>query len=784
MAAAITANKELYTWGKAENGALGLYNPEGKIINEVNKPTKVNGLEKYNVISVSISLTHMLVLVEEKENKLNRKVFGFGDNSKGQLGDKDLTLNRTEISFFSDKSPYLVSAGTHCSFVCCGNKIKQVTHNAKCTVDGKSVYEILYLHKSKANGIKCWCKDCVSHLPKITYATRYPITKLEEKNWPYLENLEVKEIESGCVDCTLCSQKTKGSYYLSAVKEVTSALCETCFNKTPTTLTPVIFYRISSANIQIQNIPILSLNDFYERNNDIISLTLKPNYKIQFPEHLMEKGLKAKLDEFLEESKHFSKENDLDIVELISEHLIEKKKKVDQISLKNDLPINYSKKGALLKYDEEALKRRCKVLVKMNKIVEKAIKNIDFDSTSHGENDLYSNYSKVKEYVAMKTKDAITKEVFAQGQEEGGRGRGQEIKLDRHKSVVFKRSGKVDHNGEYSMFGQMWRQLKDNLKEFKKKAEEGQTEFPFHVSFRAEGGIDAGGLFRDSIDSVCGELQSSILPLLIPSPNNKAAYGECRELWTVNPSAKLPTHIQMYEFLGSLMGMSFRLSHLLPLSLPSLFWKQLMSDSVDRSDLKHIDTFCVQCLEDIANIEKKGIDKSTFSGVIDVCFVTRLSDGTEIELMKGGKNIKVDFDNRKEYANLVEKARLEEGQLQMKAIRAGLIKIVPFSIIKLYSWKELEYKICGKPTFKVEALKKITRYEDCTEKDDFIIFFWKALEEFTDEERSLYLKFVWGRSRMPTYAESYTHRVSYKRSSNPDATLPVAHTWYSYIYYI
>ena len=114
----------------------------------------------------------------------------------------------------------------------------------------------------------------------------------------------------------------------------------------------------------------------------------------------------------------------------------------------------------------------------------------------------------------------------------------------------------------------------------------------------------------------------------------------------------------------------------------------------------------------------------------------------------------------------------------MKAIRTGIVKIVPLSLIKLYSWNELEFKICGKPTFKVEALKKITRYEDCCEKDDFILFFWKALEEFTDEERSMYLRFVWGRSRMPTYAENYTHTISGRREPNPDGILPIAHTWY------
>ena len=31
---------------------------------------------------------------------------------------------------------------------------------------------------------------------------------------------------------------------------------------------------------------------------------------------------------------------------------------------------------------------------------------------------------------------------------------------------------------------------------------------------------------------------------------------------------------------------------------------------------------------------------------------------------------------------------------------------------------------------------------------------------------------------MPAYTEKYSHEVHYKRSANPDTTLPVSHTWY------
>ena len=49
-----------------------------------------------------------------------------------------------------------------------------------------------------------------------------------------------------------------------------------------------------------------------------------------------------------------------------------------------------------------------------------------------------------------------------------------------------------------------------------------------------------------------------MLPLLVPCANNKHAVGQNREKWFVNPGANSPTHMQMFAFLGKLMGIAIR----------------------------------------------------------------------------------------------------------------------------------------------------------------------------------------------------------------------------------
>ena len=45
------------------------------------------------------------------------------------------------------------------------------------------------------------------------------------------------------------------------------------------------------------------------------------------------------------------------------------------------------------------------------------------------------------------------------------------------------------------------------------------------IEFKGAGSIDAGGPYRDAMANLCKELMSIILPLLIPTPNNKNNHG-------------------------------------------------------------------------------------------------------------------------------------------------------------------------------------------------------------------------------------------------------------------
>lgn len=82
----------------------------------------------------------------------------------------------------------------------------------------------------------------------------------------------------------------------------------------------------------------------------------------------------------------------------------------------------------------------------------------------------------------------------------------------------------------------------------------------------------------------------------------------------------------MFEFVGALIGMSIRCSQILNLNFPSLFWKKLIDEPLDRSDLNIIDSYCLKMLDDVKN-GAQTLTEREFQEYHEHKFVTTLTDG-------------------------------------------------------------------------------------------------------------------------------------------------------------
>ncbi|XP_064311300.1 E3 ubiquitin-protein ligase HECTD3 isoform X2 [Phalacrocorax carbo] len=278
----------------------------------------------------------------------------------------------------------------------------------------------------------------------------------------------------------------------------------------------------------------------------------------------------------------------------------------------------------------------------------------------------------------------------------------------------------------------------------------------WECDFITEGIIDNGGGFRDSLSDVSEELCPSSgdvpvpLPFFVRTSNQGNSSSDTRDMYIPNPSCK---DFPKYEWIGQLMGAALRSKEFLILSLPALVWKQLAGEEVSWSkDFAAVDSELVKLLEVL-----EGVDREAFEFMFgrELTYTVVRSDQRVVELIPNGSSTVVRYEDRKEFIRLVQKARLEESKEQIAAMRAGLLRVVPQPVLDLLTWQQLEKNVCGDPEITVAELRRFITFEDFPSDDTRIQNFLEALNNFTSEDLSRFLKFVTGRSRLPVQITVY-----------------------------
>ncbi|XP_049459514.1 probable E3 ubiquitin-protein ligase HERC1 isoform X6 [Epinephelus fuscoguttatus] len=297
------------------------------------------------------------------------------------------------------------------------------------------------------------------------------------------------------------------------------------------------------------------------------------------------------------------------------------------------------------------------------------------------------------------------------------------------------------------------------------------------VKLVGEGADDAGGVFDDTITEMCQELQSGVVDLLIHTPNSFADVGSNTDRFLLNPAALSEDHMVQFRFLGILMAVAIRTKKPLDLHLAPWVWKQLCSMPLGGPDLEEVDLLTYRTLQGILHLENSGITEDNFHVMIPLdSFLAHSADGRLVPVVPGGQNISLTFANRTEYVERALDYRLHEMDSQVAAVREGMSTIIPVPLLSLLTAQQLEQLVCGLPEVSVEMLKKLVRYRDITESHQLIGWFWQSLEEFTNEERVLFLRFVSGRSRLPSNPADITQKFQIIKVDRPVNGLPTAQT--------
>lgn len=315
-----------------------------------------------------------------------------------------------------------------------------------------------------------------------------------------------------------------------------------------------------------------------------------------------------------------------------------------------------------------------------------------------------------------------------------------------------------------SVFGQVHKELRSwqngsFRRSYVGKGHGGQKR-AFKVKFVGEGVNDYGGPYRALFEQIVDELRLDtltengtkisdrcLLPLLLPCPNRVISTGSNQDKYLLSTgTSSSPMNQELVMFLGKLVGLSVRHHLNMALDLSNLVWRPLVRLPLSLPHLETIDNLAYKSLNDIINLgselEKNSLpDSFQPEDWVDLTFTTYLADGTRIPLLPGGESLPVNLSNWRQYVQLVEKSRLTESLNLYKVFRDGLNCVLPTELFPLFTAHEMEQLICGSGHVDIDLLRRCVEYEDIDPNSTLVERFWEVLKEFSDEERTLFLRF-------------------------------------------
>ena len=92
-------------------------------------------------------------------------------------------------------------------------------------------------------------------------------------------------------------------------------------------------------------------------------------------------------------------------------------------------------------------------------------------------------------------------------------------------------------------------------------------------------------------------------------------------------------------------------------------------------------------------------------------------------------------------------------------------------------WDSIEARACGEKVFDTEKFKLITTFPRNDNDHPIVDRFWRVFESFSEIEKQQYLKFVWGRTRLPIDVSNLDHKHEVRLDRDMSNTgFPQSHT--------
>ena len=262
---------------------------------------------------------------------------------------------------------------------------------------------------------------------------------------------------------------------------------------------------------------------------------------------------------------------------------------------------------------------------------------------------------------------------------------------------------------------------------------------------------------------------SAVVPLPIPPSDNS-------------------TRIAALELVGQLIGLSIRTGTVMRLDLPPIIWKALVGEEVNDDDVRSIDSFSFRIIDQIQSLlSRKELPRELFDSMLsDRTFSVIGGDGVTYPIVPNGTATSVTVENARQFCTALARYKRNEFKVQCDALFRGIASVVPIQMLPLLTWSELDTLVTGGSgtSADIDMLERTAVYRSgYTATHSTIKMFWVMLRSaFNDSDRTNFLSYVWGRSRVPKTVEGFAgqfftiSKASFPKRIDVNRAFPISRT--------
>ncbi|KAF9919574.1 hypothetical protein FBU30_010850 [Linnemannia zychae] len=255
-----------------------------------------------------------------------------------------------------------------------------------------------------------------------------------------------------------------------------------------------------------------------------------------------------------------------------------------------------------------------------------------------------------------------------------------------------------------------------------------------------EAGIDGGGVFKEFLTSLVLQAFNTNYGLFMNTSD---------QLLYPNPHRFAQERIQLkhYEFLGRILGKALYEGILIDAAFAGFFLSKCLGQVNYLDDLPSLDPELYRGLMFLKNYEGNFEDLSLYFTVDD----EEMGQTITRELIPNGANTMVTRENRFRYIYLTAHYRLNtQIDRQCKAFFSGLSDLIDPKWLWMFNQQELQVMLGGAQTgISLQDLTQNVVYSNFERTDPTIEYFWSVVEEMSEEDRRLLVKFVTSCARPP-----------------------------------